>query len=179
MGIDIVVAIIIFIAFIKGYRDGFIMSVFTISSYLVGFFAALHFSFVVANYLTQNVNLPEQWVPIISFIILFAAVILIVRLLGKLVEKVIGKLLPTAFNKIVGGLAWSLLAFILLSLSYQLIDSAGLFTDSLKLESQTQPYLVQVNDTIRGRIGEVFPFIQNLYLEIDEYFKGMANDLSA
>lgn len=178
MGIDIAVAIVVVIAFIKGYREGIIMSVFSISSYLVGFFAAMHFSFVFANYLNKSVNLPEQWVPIIAFILLFIAVIFIVRFLGKFVEKMVGKLLPTVFNKFAGGLLWGILAFILLSLFTQLIDTASLFTDSLKAESETLPYLEQVNATVRDKIGEVFPFIQNLYLEIDEYFKGMANEIS-
>lgn len=179
MGIDIVVAIFLVIFFIKGYSQGLIMSLFSISSYLVGFFAAMHFSFVIANLLTDSFKIPEQWIPIIAFILLFIAVIFIVKWLGKFVEKMMGKLLPTVFNKFAGAILWVLIGFVMLSLFYQLINSAQLFTDEVKTTSQTAPYLENVSDVIKNKIGEVLPFLKGLYNNIDEYFKELAQQVKA
>ncbi len=177
MGIDIAIGLVVFIAFIKGYQEGLIMSFFTISAYIVGFFAAMHFSFVVSNYLQSSVKIPQQWLPIIAFILLFIAVIIIVRLLGKLIEKFFGKLLPTVFNKLAGGLFWALFGFTLMALFIQLLDSAELFTQTLKDSSATMLYIEQVNAIVKNRIGDFFPFITNLYQDIDDYFKALANQI--
>jgi membrane protein required for colicin V production len=177
MGIDIAIALVVFIAFIKGYQEGLIMSLFTISAYIVGFFAALHCSFVIANYLQSSINIPQQWIPIVSFILLFLAVMVIVRLFGKILEKVFGKLLPTSLNKFAGGLFWALFGFILMALFIHLLDGAELFTQTIKASSATMPYIEKANVLVKSRIGEIFPFISNLYQEIDDYFETLANQI--
>ncbi len=177
MGIDIAVAIVLVLAFIKGYKDGLIMSVFSVSAYLVGFFAAMHFSFIVANYLTTNFNIPEQWIPIIAFILLFIAVIFIVRFLGKFIEKLLKKVLPTMVNRLFGSALWMFIAVVIFSLLYQVLDSANLFTSELKNSSVTVPYLRDSADFIKENIGEVIPFIKNLYQQIDDYFREMATQV--
>ncbi len=167
------------VAFIKGYREGFIMSIFSLVSYLAGFFAAMHFSFVIADYITTSFRIPEEYIPIIAFVLLFILVILIVRMIGKLIEKGLGKLLPTVFNRLVGSFLWMVIAVIILSLLYQLGDSADLFTDTAKEGSISVPFLAKTNLIIRDNIGEVIPFLNGLYEQIDEYFRGIADTISA
>lgn len=175
MGIDIAVAILMVFAFIKGYRDGIIMSIFSVFSYLIGFFAAMHFGFVFANYLSQNFNIPEQWLPIIAFVLLFVIVILLVRFLGKFVEKVFKKVLPTQFNRLMGSALWMFICFVIASILFMVLDSANLFTDSLKATSVTLPYLKASANFLTESVGDIIPFLKNFYKEIDDYFRELAN----
>jgi membrane protein required for colicin V production len=177
MGIDIAIAIVVFIAFIKGFTEGIIRSFFSISAYIVGFFAAMHFSFVVSDYLHTHFNLPPQWLPIISFVLMFLMVMILVQLVGNLIEKIAGIALPTVFNKLAGGLFWAVFGCILMSLFIQFLDSADLFKDSLKQSSATMPYVEKVNTIFRNRIGELLPVVKNLYQQIDNYFEALANQI--
>lgn len=177
MGIDIALGAILFFTFIIGYKQGLIMSVFAVVSYLLGFFVAMHFSFVIANYIHNNFNIPEQWIPIIAFILLYTSVIFFIRFLGKFVEKLVNTMLPTLFNRLVGSALWMFIGFVLFSLIVQLLDRAGIFTDQLKVASKSYIYLEESGQYIIDNLGEAVPFIKNLYQTVDEYFKGLADQV--
>jgi membrane protein required for colicin V production len=153
------------------------MSVFSVVSYFAGFFAAMYFSFVVANYINANFNIPQQWIPIIAFILLFTTVIFIVRFLGKFLEKAVNKILPTMMNKLAGSALWMFIGFVLLSLIVQLLDRANVLTEQLKIASTLFKYLEESGQLISGNLGEAIPFVKNLYQTVDEYFKGLSNKI--
>ncbi|MEZ5007042.1 MAG: CvpA family protein [Chitinophagales bacterium] len=177
MGIDIAVGIVLISTFIIGYKQGLIMSIFSVVSYFAGFFAAMYFSFVVANYINANFNIPPQWIPIIAFILLFTAVIFMVRFLGKLIEKIVNKILPTMINRLAGSALWMFIGFVLLSLIIQLLDRANVLTEHLKLASTLYKYLEESGQLISDNLGEAIPFVKNLYQTADEYFKDLANQI--
>ncbi len=58
--IDIIFAILIIIAIVKGYRKGFIIALFSIIGIIVGLAAALKLSAVVAVRLQHNVTLSSK-----------------------------------------------------------------------------------------------------------------------
>ncbi|MCB0501696.1 MAG: CvpA family protein [Bacteroidetes bacterium] len=177
MGIDIALGVILFSTFIIGYKQGLIMSVFAVVSYLLGFFMAMHFSFVIANYIHNNFNIPEQWIPIIAFILLYTSVIFFIRFLGKFVEKLVNTILPTLFNRLVGSALWMFIGFVLFSLIVQLLDRAGIFTDQLKVASVSYVYLIESGQYIVDNLGEAIPFVKNLYQDVNQYFNNLAEHI--
>ncbi|MEZ5001574.1 MAG: CvpA family protein [Chitinophagales bacterium] len=177
MGIDIALGVILFSTFIIGYKQGLIMSVFAVVSYLLGFFMAMHFSFIIANYIHNNFNIPEQWIPIIAFILLYTSVIFFIRFLGKFVEKLVNTMLPTLFNRLVGSTLWMFIGFVLFSLIVQLLDRAGIFTDQLKVASVSYVYLEESGQYIVDNLGEAIPFVKNLYQDVNQYFNNLAEHI--
>ena len=71
MIIDIIVAVILILAIIKGYRQGLIVAFFSLIAFIVGLAAALKLSVVVAGYIGKAVNVSDKWLPIISFAVVF------------------------------------------------------------------------------------------------------------
>ena len=69
--IDIIFAIIIIIACIKGYQKGLIIAVFSIIAFIIGLAAALKLSAVVAGWLNGQANISAKWLPFISFALVF------------------------------------------------------------------------------------------------------------
>ena len=61
MIIDIIVAVILILAIIKGYRQGLIVAFFSLIAFIVGLAAALKLSVVVAGYIGKAVNVSDKW----------------------------------------------------------------------------------------------------------------------
>jgi membrane protein required for colicin V production len=59
--IDIVFAILIIIACIKGYQKGLIIALFSIIAFILGLAAALKLSSVVTGWLGTNVHIGAKW----------------------------------------------------------------------------------------------------------------------
>ena len=87
MIIDIIVAVILILAIIKGYRQGLIVAFFSLIAFIVGLAAALKLSVVVAGYIGKAVNVSDKWLPIISFAVVFLIVVLLVRIGAKFIQK--------------------------------------------------------------------------------------------
>ena len=87
MIIDIIVAMILILAVIKGFRQGLIVALFSVIAFIVGLAAAMKLSVVVAGYIGKAVNVSDKWLPIISFAVVFLIVVLLVRLGAKFIQK--------------------------------------------------------------------------------------------
>jgi membrane protein required for colicin V production len=87
MFIDILVAIALVFATVKGIRNGLIIAVFSILAFIIGLAAALKLSTVVASWLAQSTNINVQWLPFLAFALVFLLVVLAVRSVAKLIEK--------------------------------------------------------------------------------------------
>ena len=83
MIIDIVFLILVILAVIKGFRRGLIVGLFSFIAIIVGLAAAIKLSIVVAGYIGSAVNVSDRWLPVISFLVVFIAVVLLIRLGGK------------------------------------------------------------------------------------------------
>lgn len=179
MAIDIACLVILAFAFFRGYKKGLIMAVFTVVSYVVGAFATMHLSFVASDYISSNFNIPGTWLPLVAFAVTFGIVVLVIRWLGKLIEKAMMKVLPTAFNRFLGSILYMALALILLSLVYNVAFTADVFKDDLIARSVFAPHLGNFADMIHDNIGDVIPFVERLFNEIDAYFEEAAGKISA
>src|SRR5688500_10619371 len=100
MIIDILVLIMLVFAVIKGLRRGLIIAVFSILAFIVGIAAAMKLSVVVAGYLKDSVNVSAKWLPVLAFILVFVAAVLLIRLVAKLLEKSVEMVMMGWANKI-------------------------------------------------------------------------------
>ena len=87
MILDIIVAVILILAIIKGYRQGLIVALFSLIAFIIGLAAAMKLSVVAAGYIGKAVKISDIWLPIISFAVVFLIVVLLVRLGAKCIQK--------------------------------------------------------------------------------------------
>src|SRR5689334_14494602 len=106
MIIDAAFIILIILASIKGLRKGLIIAVFSIIAFVAGLAAAMKLSAVVAARLSDSMSPSFKWLPLLSFLIVFLAVALLVRLGGKLIQKSFETLMLGWVNRIGGMLLY-------------------------------------------------------------------------
>ncbi|HMC99663.1 MAG TPA: CvpA family protein, partial [Ferruginibacter sp.] len=87
MLIDIIFAILLVLAVLKGYKKGLVLAVFSIIAFIIGLAAALKLSAAVAGWLKGSISISAKWLPFISFALVFLIVVLLVHWGGKLIER--------------------------------------------------------------------------------------------
>jgi len=100
--IDLIFIILLLWSAYKGFSKGFILQLSTLAALLLGIYGAIHFSDFTANLLTDNFNISNQYLHIISFAMTFIAIVIIVHLLARLIEKLIQAIALGFVNRLLG-----------------------------------------------------------------------------
>jgi membrane protein required for colicin V production len=175
MIIDLVLAVLLILAIVKGLQRGLIVSVFSVIGLVVGLVAAMKLSAVTASYLKGTVNVSAQWLPVIAFAVVFLVAVLLVRLGAKALEKTVQVAMLGWVNRL-GGVA----LFIFL---YTLIFSVALFYASkinfISAEaiqaSKTYSYIQPLGPWAIDSIGAIIPLFKNLFKELEAFFISLSN----
>ena len=96
MLLDLIFALIIILAIFKGYQQGLVVGLFSLVAVIIGLAAAMKLSTVVAGYIGRAVKVSDEWLPVISFAVVFLVVVLLIRLGAKAIEKTV---LPHACHR--------------------------------------------------------------------------------
>ncbi len=121
--IDIIIAIPLLFSLYRGWKNGFVMEIFSLLSLFVGVYLGIHLSDWVSVYLRDEMHIESDNLPIISFVLILALVIVGLYFLGKLITKSIKAGGAEKWNQIAGA-CFSLVKFILsLSLLFVIFNS--------------------------------------------------------
>src|SRR5687768_5235309 len=115
MIIDIVFAVVLILAVLKGNNRGLIVGLFSLVSVIIGLAAAMKLSTLVAGYIGDSVKVSQEWLPLISFAIVFLIVVLLIRLGAKAIEKTIEIAMLGWVNRLGGMLLFAAIYITVLS----------------------------------------------------------------
>ena len=174
MIIDILFAIIILTALIKGYTKGFIVAVFSVIGLMIGLAAAIKLSAVVAFHLKDSVNLPVRWLPIVSFIVVFLAAILLVRMGAAAIQKTMELAMLGWLNRLAGIVLYSLLYIIIFSVILFYSEKVHLITQQTITDSYTYEFIRPWGPKAIDSLGIVLPFFKNMFHELKTFFEAVA-----
>jgi membrane protein required for colicin V production len=172
--IDIVFAISIIIAIVKGYQKGLIIAFFSIVAFIVGIAAALKLSAIVAMYLQQNTSITSKWLPVISFGLVFCIVVVLVQLGGKLIEKTFEMALLGWANRLGGILLYTVLYTIIFSICLFYAEKLNLFEKATIEASRTYPVVKHLGPTVIDGLGKVIPLFKDTFTQLTAFFEGLA-----
>jgi len=141
MILDVVVALVLAYAFYSGFSKGIIGTVFAIISILVGILAAMKLSELVIPVLEKAINLNPFIISIIAFALTFIISIALIRFIGKKIEDVFEFANINFINKILGGVALTLLFAILIGHGYKGLSNIDMITEEQREASVTYPIL--------------------------------------
>lgn len=100
--IDIILLALLILSAISGFRKGFIEELAGLVALLLGIWAALHFSGLVAHLLAENLNIHGRYLPVISFIATFVIVIILVNIAGSAVSSMVKAVQLGLINRLAG-----------------------------------------------------------------------------
>lgn len=125
--IDIVLGIILIIAFFMGFRKGLLRSLASLIGLVAGVYGAMVFSEHVEVYLVRWFNWSEDLNRIAAFLILFFIIMIVFALLGRVLTKMADFMMMGLFNKIFGGLFNALKYAFLLSVVFMFVNASDTY----------------------------------------------------
>ena len=177
MILDIIVAIIIIFAIIKGYRQGLIVALFSVIAFIVGLAAAMKLSVVVADHIGKAVKISDKWLPIISFAVVFLAVVLLVRWAAALIQKSVEFAMLGWLNKIGGILLYVGLYILIFSILIFYADQLGFIKPETKMESVTYSYIQPWGPKLMDGIGKIIPVFKDMFQDLEDFFDGVSKQV--
>lgn len=174
MIIDIAVVILLTMALIKGYRRGLIVAVFSFFAYLIGLAAALKLSALVAKWLGDNVNISQQWLPVVAFAIVFVGVVLLVHMGARAIETGLKIVLMNWVNRLGGMIFFVILYLMIGSVLLFYAEQLKWITPEMIKTSQTYPVLKPWAPEIINGLSKVLPFFQSLFDDLQQFFGNLA-----
>ena len=175
--IDILFAIVIILAVVKGIRKGLVVALFSILAFIIGLAAALKLSAVTAMYLQNNVAVPGKWLPFVSFVLVFVLVVIIVNLGGKFIEKSFEMAFLGWANKLAGAALYVILYTMILSVFLFYADKIQLLQPAAFQQSVTWPYIRPWGPAVIENFGKVIPVFKDSFSSLQQFFAAVADKI--
>lgn len=149
--LDIIIAIVLILFAIGGLRNGIIREAFSLLAFIGGIYGAIKFSTFVGKWLSNVINVSQEWISVISFIIVFIGLALIINWLGGLLANFISSLNLGFIDKIGGAVFGVAKGFLLVGVLILLIDFFDI-KDVIKEETREKSKLYKTSENIAAWI---------------------------
>lgn len=173
MLIDLIAFILLIVALFKGLRKGFIVALFSLVAFIVGLAAALKLSAAVAHYMGASTTISQRWLPVLAFIAVFIAVVLLIRLGAKLIEGAVGLMMLGWLNKLLGVVLFIFIYFFIYSILLFYAEQLHLIKPETTSSSVVYPWLQPLGPKVINVLGAVIPFFKNMFGELLRFFENV------
>lgn len=174
MFIDVIFLILMLMAVFKGFTRGFIVAVFSLLAFIIGLAAALKLSATVAASLRSKMHLDGYWLPVLSFLIVFVAVVFIIRWGAALVKKAASIVFLGWVDKLAGVLLYALMYTMILSVILFFAAKIHLVSKETQLASKTYSYIEPCAPVVMSGLGKVIPFFSHMFTDLSRFFEGVS-----
>lgn len=178
MLLDIIFSILVVLAVIRGYRQGLIIGLFSLVAVIIGLAAAIKLSTVVAAWIGRAVKVSEEWLPLISFIVVFIIVVLLIRFGAKAIESTVEVVMLGWLNKLAGIVLYVAISTIVFSVLLFYAEQMQLLQPATIESSLTYEYVQPWGPRVINGIGSVIPVFKDMFDELKRFFENVSDKIS-
>lgn len=170
MPIDFIYLVLLVWFMMKGYRKGLVFAAFSFVAVIVAMLGALKFSQKLSAYLFNEQSSLSPWIPMLSYLIVFVAIVFIINMIARTIDKGLKTVKLGWANKMAGALLYGLIVTFVWSSVLWLADKVSLIKPETKAHSKT--YAIVAPFATKGFevIGSVLPFVKESYTELGNMF---------
>jgi membrane protein required for colicin V production len=177
MWIDVLFLILLLWAVFKGLRHGLIIAVVSALAFIVGLAAAMKLSATLAGYLRVHTSLSSRWLPVLAFLLVFLAVVLLVRWIGRLMEAAADLAMVGWVNKLAGILLYAVVYTIILSVVLFYAVQLRLVSDNTLSSSIIYPHIHAWGPVVIDGFGRFIPFFKGMFDQLKDFFAHLNGSL--
>ena len=164
-------------AVIKGYSKGLIVALFSLLAFIAGLAAALKLSAVVGVSLQDNWNIHSKWLPVLSFFMVFAGVVLLVRLGAAFIKKTVSLVFLGWVDKLGGILLYAIIYLMIYSVILFYAYQVHIISPQVAAESSTFAFIYPFGPTVINGLGQVVPIFKNLFSDLSVFFDSLSTHI--
>lgn len=178
MIIDVIFIFLMILAIIKGFRNGFVVAIFSFLGIIVGLAAAMKLSVVVAGWLTNSTHISTAWLPFFSFALVMIGVIILVRLGALFIQAAMEMVLLGWLNKISGILLYVVLYTTLFSVILFYAEKTLWIKSDTFISSHLFPFIQPWGPKAINLFGIIIPFFKGMFEELSVFFGNMQHQVN-
>jgi membrane protein required for colicin V production len=168
MTIDVLFLLFMVMAIFRGFRQGFIIAIFSTLSLIIGLAAAIRLSAAVASWATHHLS--SRWPPVIAFLLVFVAVVIVVRLGARLAEKAVDLALMGWLNKLAGIILYAAIYTVILSVLLFYAVQVHLIARTTLASSVTYPFIRPWGPVVIDEFGKFVPWFEGMFARLEDFF---------
>lgn len=178
MILDLIFAVLLILAIIKGYRRGLIVGIFSLVAIIIGLAAAIKLSAVVAEHIGNTVKISNKWLPIISFVVVFFVVVLLVRLGANVIQKLVETVMLGWANRLGGIILYIVIYTTIFSVILFYAEQIQIIKPSVIEKSVTYPFVQPWGPKAINGIGSVIPWFKDMFEDLKNFFGNVSKKIS-
>ena len=174
MIIDIAFVILMVMAVFKGLRKGLILGIFSLLAFIIGLAAGLKLSVVVASWLKDSAGSFSKWLPLISFMLVFIAVIFLVGLLARVIKKTMQFAMLGWLDSLGGMVLYVIIYATIFSVFLFFAEKLFLVQPSTIQDSKVYPYVAPWGPKVIDNLGKIIPIFKDMFTQLQDFFGNIA-----
>lgn len=178
MILDLLLAVVIILAVIKGFQRGLIIGVFSFVAVIIGLAAAMKLSIVVAGYVGEAVHVSDEWLPVISFALVFIAVVLLIRLGANAIERTVEIVMLGWVNRLGGILLYAAIYIVVFSVLLFYAEQVDLIRPETIEKSFTYSFIQPWGPKVIDSIGTIIPLFKGMFSDLELFFENVSKKIS-
>ena len=178
MLLDLIYAVMIILAILHGYRRGLVVGLFSLVAVIIGLAAAMKLSIVAGVYISKAIKISEEWLPIISFAVVFLIIVLLIRLGARAIEKAIELAWLGWVNKVGGILFYAAIYTLVFSVLLFYAEQMKLLQPETINKSVTYSFVQPWGPKAINGFGSIIPIFKDMFGELEKFFDGIAKEIS-
>ena len=163
--IDIVLAILLVLAAISGFKKGFIAEVASLAALILGIWGAIEFSYITSEFLIDNFKLQTEYLNLISFAVTFVVIVILVHIVGGTVNKLVNAVMLGFVNKLAGLVFGVLKSALILSILLVVFDKID---EDVHILSEKTKNNSRMYEPVRSFAPSIFPFIEEWGIDLKD-----------
>jgi membrane protein required for colicin V production len=156
--IDLILTVLILIAFVRGYRNGLIKEILSLLTIFLSLLIALYFSDFIKNLLIEKFQYQSNFIDIVSFVITFLLAFFGIKIATKIFDKIADILFLGWLNNILGGVFSSLKFILILSFLIMFFEKININQILVKKEALNE---IQLYEPIKNANQLIFPWVES------------------
>lgn len=170
MWIDVLFLLFMLLAVFKGIQRGFLLAVFSAVAFIIGLAAAVRLSAAVAGYLKDSVHVSARWLPVLAFVGVFLAVVLLIRGGARLLEAAMDLVMMGWLNKLAGVLLYAAIYTIILSVLLFYAVQVRIVSGNTLTSSVTYPFIRPWGPVVIDGFGKLVPLFRDMFAQLEDFF---------
>ena len=169
--LDIIIAIILLLFGVKGFRKGLIIEVVTLLAFAVGIYGAMHFSDFTAEHLKEVMEINPKYLNTTAFVLTFILLVILVNIIGRMVTKLIQAMNLGFFNKLGGAVFGMAKGVLLCSIMVMVLNNfqlIGIVKPEVREQSKLYPYIEETVPYVYRGFDLVKGYVDDLQNEEEE-----------
>jgi membrane protein required for colicin V production len=171
--IDLILGIILILAAIQGFRQGFIVELASLAALVLGIWGAIRFSDWTADLITDTTEFHSEHLSTIAFVITFIAIVILVHMMGKILDSAVKAVALGFLNRLAGIIFGILKTAVILSIFLLLFESVD---ENVHILPSKQKAESKIYEPMKQLVPTLFPFIPLWNSDKNEHPSGKSPD---